>query len=253
MTSVFISHGAPDRIIRDEPASLFFQSLPTRREKPSAIVILSAHWETEKLTITQSGKLASVHDFYGFPPELDEINYIAQQPKWLADKVIEGLENNGYSVDMSSRGIDHGVWTVLAPMYPKADVPVLQVSLPRSPDLNRYIDLGQALAGLTTQNILVVGSGSATHNLMRLSHESAPPSWAVDFVAWLQNAVIHRQHDQLVNLYSQAPYGKLAHPTLEHYVPLLVASGVHFSGSAELIHDSYEYGALNNSAFIFEP
>ena len=251
MTSLFLSHGAPDRIIHESDAKKFLQAFPSTIKVPKAIIIFSAHWVSDRLTITKSGKLENSKDFYGFPRDLNTINYAVDQPQWLEDCVVECLDKSGYNVDIVQRGIDHGVWTLLALMYPKADVPVLQISLPRYANLTQYIELGSALKALAHQNILVIGSGSATHNLQRISHESAPPVWALEFVEWLHTAVLDNQYDQLVNIYSYAPHGRVAHPTLEHYVPLLVACGVCANGDAELIHDSYEYGSLNNSSFIF--
>lgn len=251
LPSYFISHGAPSRPITPSPARDFLQSFSKGLSQPRGIVIISAHWQTSELRYTGAGSLDCLHDFAGFDPDLDRLRYRAHGEPWLCEALRLTLAEAKIFAQPSSRGLDHGAWSPLSMMFPDAAIPVICLSLPNYSELSEYIHLGNALRSLREQDILIIGSGSATHNLYELSNLSTPPQWAQDFIHWLQATVLAHRLDELCQFRVLAPHAKRAHPTDEHFLPLLVAIGSATSGGAKLVHDSYEYGSLNNSCFSF--
>lgn len=256
LPSLFISHGAPNRVLHTSPANLFLQELGSSQPTPKAIVIVSAHWQHAGVAITATGQHNTIHDFAGFEHALYQQQYPAQQPAWLTDELSQALRpfasHISADIEISERGLDHGAWSVLSLMYPNADIPVAALSLPTTQDLNVYLTLGQALQPLREKNILIIASGSATHNLGLLNRNGDTPIWAEEFVYWLHQAVTNKDYTALTQLYNSAPHAAIAHPTLEHYSPLLVAAGAAYGNTGKPIHNSYELGSLNNSSFSFD-
>ncbi len=251
MPSLFISHGAPNRVLSNSSAKDFLKSLAKDLPEPKAIIVFSAHWLSHDLEISNNEELSTIHDFMGFSAELHKVQYEAKQPKWLFNKICALLQEKEIAYKKNSRGLDHGAWSVLSLSYPKGNIPITALSVPRYKNLNDYLLLGEAFKELRREGILIIGSGGATHNLSRLSHGSTPEPWAVDFVAWLQKCVQDKNYAELTNLYDAHPSATIAHPSLEHYVPLLIAAGAAMHEQSMLIHDSYEFGSLNNSCFSF--
>lgn len=251
LPSVFISHGPPDRILGNAEAKQFLFDFSQRIKKPNGIVIISAHWLTRDLYMSKSGPLSAMYDFSGFSQQLYDIRYDTHQSEWLEEKVLSALQPHTPAVKSVERQLDHGCWSILKLAYPKKDIPVSVVSLPIYNDFNDYLVLGAMLKKLREDNILIIGSGSATHNLRELYLTNSRPKWADEFVSWLQQAVKNNDYHSLCNIYECAPFASTAHPSIEHYLPLLVAAGAAQEESTELIHDSYELGSLNNSSFFF--
>lgn len=251
LPSCFISHGPPDRVLHPSLARDFLLGFPKLIEKPKGIFVVSAHWETEGLHLSRAGELDTIHDFYGFAPELYRQKYPAKQTEALSQLVAEKLGKQNISFAWKTRGLDHGAWSVLALAYPDTDIPVISMSLPNYQDAHEYIELGKSISALRDQDILIMGSGSATHNLRELSMQNRVPEWAKEFISWLQEKVEQNDYDSLVNLYKAAPHARRAHPTFEHYAPLLVAMGAAYQQPSKLIHDSTELGSLNNSSWLF--
>ncbi|EWH09276.1 Na+/H+ antiporter NhaA [Catenovulum agarivorans DS-2] len=260
--SLFLSHGAPNRILKAHPANDFLQNLATTEllTKAKAIVIMSPHWITKQLSISATGTLSSINDFGGFEPELYQQEYQAEQPQWLTDSVSDVLAKGKIDFSVVKQGLDHGAWTVLKLTNPNGQLPVLAMSLPvltgfnPGEDMSAYVQLGKKLSPLAEQGIIFIGSGSATHNLSRLSLTGKTSSWAVEFSHWLQQQVAENNLAALANAYQLNPHMQMAHPRPDHYLPLLVAAGIHASKKnmqSKLLHDSYEYANLNNSSFIF--
>lgn len=249
--TLFISHGAPNRFMGQSPAKLFLESLSEIVETPKAIIIFSAHWFSNEIEI-------ALHDTYEaerFSEPLlsntSHLNYQTIQPQWFIDQIVSVLQENNLKYSTSRRALDHGAWSVLKLSYPKSDIPVIGMSLPIYNNLDQYFDLGKKLKVLRKENILIIGSGSATHNLTTLSNSGEPPSWAVEFVTWLQDRVKNNDYSALTNLYQSHQTSRMAHPTPDHYIPLLIAAGATVDESNEIIHDSYEYGSLNNTCIKF--
>jgi 4,5-DOPA dioxygenase extradiol len=249
--SAFISHGAPDRVIKQSSARSFLEGFARSIRRPEGIVVISAHWQTEGLCISKSGTLETIHDFWGFPSTLYEQQYPAVQSTDLTRQIEAQLNKSQLPYQIQDRGLDHGAWSVLTLAYPAADIPVITISLPIFQQGDLYLQLGQALASLRQNDILILGSGSAIHNLKELNFNEAVPEWAKQFKEWLHENVEQLNYGNLTQLYSAAPHGKRAHPSIEHYSPLLVAMGAALNEKPLLVHDSDEYGALNNSSWLF--
>ena len=251
MPTAFLSHGAPDRVLSKSASNSFLRGFANLIPRPIGIVIISAHWQTKNLKLTAPGKLLTQHDFYGFSHELQNYRYNPQQTEALSQLVVSSLESQGEPVTIEKRGLDHGSWSVLSLAYPEADIPIANLSLPKYNNYSRYISLGKRLADLRKQGILIIGSGSATHNLAELALHQPTPLWSHSFVKWLQKNVNTMNLTALADFYQQAPHAKRAHPTPEHFLPLLIVAGAAHKEKSELIHDSDEYSALNNSSFLF--
>jgi len=221
--------------------------------RPKAILIASAHWETDAPAVTGASRPETIHDFYGFPKPLYEIQYPVQGDLVLAIKVAKNLkEKNFHAVIDPMRGLDHGAWSPLLHMYPKADVPVVQVAVQTALGTKHHIEVGRALAPLAQEGVLLIGSGHMTHNLRdRSGNEPAP--YARNFQAWVKERIDSHALDELADYRSLSGDGVRAHPTDEHFLPLffaLGAAGVDYK--AERLYDGIEMGALAMDAYRFE-
>jgi 4,5-DOPA dioxygenase extradiol len=255
--ALFISHGAPTLAIDSSPAHEFLIGYGETLGKPSAIVVLSAHFEARSATVTGGERPQTVHDFGGFPEQLYEIEYPAPGEPALAGEIAQLLDADGITVNQDTRrGFDHGAWVPLLLMYPAADVPVVQLSIEPALGTGYHYRLGELLAPLRERGVLIIGSGSATHNL-RGYFRGAPgdrsPSWVTDFNEWLAEHVGANDVDTLLDFRRRAPFARENHPTDEHYVPLLCALGAAGEHAAAIrLHHSYEHGVLSMDAFRFD-
>lgn len=224
--SLFISHGAPTFALEPGALGPRLRRLGAALRDVAAIVVVSPHWQTSSLRVTGAERQAAIHDFGGFPAPLYALRYEPPGAPALAREVVDLLDRAGLSATPdASRGLDHGAWVPLRYLKPNADVPVLQVSLPRGMDAEGALRLGRALASLRDQGVLVVGSGSLTHNLYEFRRRIEDPQYAQAFADWVASALARRDDDALVDYRSRAPHASRAHPTEEHYLPLLVALG----------------------------
>ena len=257
LPSLFVSHGSPMLALEDSPARRFLQDLGRNLPRPKAIVVVSAHWETMGgVAVSLASHPETIHDFGGFPEALSDIQYPAPGAPEQALRAATLLEQAGFAVGRApSRGLDHGAWVPLSLMYPEADIPVAQVSLPRALTTAEYRRMGRALAGLREDGVLIIGSGSLTHNLseFRGGPIAAPvPSWVSDFAQWMHGRLAERQFDQLLDYRNQAPFAVRNHPTEEHLLPLFVAMGAAGEAPiAESLHASYQYRVLAMDMIAF--
>lgn len=222
MPVIFLAHGAPP-LLDDAPWKVELAGWGRALPRPKAILSLSAHWENHPIAIGATEAIPLVYDFYGFPDRYYTIQYPSPGAPALAARVRELLRARDIAyVDEPKRGLDHGTYIPLMSMYEKADVPVLQVSLPGL-DPKELAAFGRALAPLRDEGILVMGSGFLTHNMRALA-ERETPSWAKEFDAWVEGALAKRDVDALVDFQARAPGAKLAHPRSEHYAPVIAAA-----------------------------
>ncbi len=250
---LFLPHGAPDLIIRPElEAHQFLKSLGISEGKPDAIVLVSPHWQTDRLSITAAGPLKIIHDFRGFSQELHEIQYAAEAPGWLVSRVHEAITRYGLTVcEDDTWGLDHGAWVPLALAFPEADIPVVQVSLPRSYGSEESYSLGRALAPLADEGILVIGSGALSHNFSEMSNRDDTPDWALEFDHWITDLAKRGETCALLSSSNHKYYQK-ALPTDEHFLPFLVAFGAAGeNGYGEKLHESFTNRSISMSAFRF--
>lgn len=222
MPLVFLAHGAPP-LFDDQEWLGQLGAWGTALPRARSILVLSAHWDARPATIGAVERKPLVYDFYGFPERYYRFQYPSPGAPELAARVREVLAAKGIAHrDDPERGLDHGVYCPLAGMFPKADVPVLQVSLPGL-DPKELVAFGRALAPLADEGVLVVGSGFLTHNLRTLGQPVA--TWAMEFDRWAEENLVRRDVDALVDFRAKAPGAALAHPTHEHFAPVLVTAG----------------------------
>ncbi|GAA4843078.1 class III extradiol ring-cleavage dioxygenase [Kitasatospora terrestris] len=230
MPALYLSHGAPP--LADDPVwpgqlAAWSADLP----RPRAILMVSAHWEEAPLALGATTTVPLVHDFWGFPDHYYEVRYPAPGAPRLAEDVRKLLRGAGTPVqDIPDRGLDHGAYVPLVEMFPDADIPVLQVSLPTL-DPRKLMEIGRKLAPLRDEGVLIVGSGFFTHNLRALSMEGRVSSVMAEFDDWGRRALEARDLDALLDFEHKAPAGRLAHPRTEHFAPLFVTLG---AGEADL-------------------
>ncbi len=222
MPLVFLAHGAPP-LLDDRAWLAELGTWAAEMPRPASILVLSAHWDERPAAIGAVEALPLVYDFSGFPERFYRFAYPSPGAPALAARVRALLDARRIAhVDRPDRGLDHGTYCPLAGMYPKADVPVLQVSLPGL-DPKALVAFGRALAPLADEGVLVIGSGFLTHNMRSLGQPVA--SWAREFDGWAEQALAKNDVDALVDFRVRAPAASIAHPTHEHYAPVLVAAG----------------------------
>lgn len=256
LPSLFVSHGSPMMALEPSPARDFLASLGATLPRPKAIVVVSAHWETPRPAVSAVALNDTIHDFYGFPPALYAMRYAAPGDPALARDIASLLSDAGLPTVLDdSRGLDHGAWVPLSLMYPGHDTPVVQVSLQTPLGPQHHLCLGQALRVLPRENVLVIGSGSFTHNLGRLRRaapDAAAPPDVVAFADWMHAALLQNRVDDLLAYRSKAPFAEVQHPTDEHLLPMFVALGATGDGArATRLHASTTYGALRMDAYAF--
>jgi 4,5-DOPA dioxygenase extradiol len=252
--ALFISHGAPTFAL--EPGLLGPQLavLGAGLSDVAAVLVVSAHWQTRGISVMTTPQPSTVHDFGGFPEELYRLQYPAPGAPAQAAMVVERLTEAGFTVSLNSRrGLDHGAWVPLLHMLPRANVPVFQVSLPIELDTAGALQLGAALAPVRMRGVLVVGSGSLTHNLGEYFQGAvATTAYAQDFAGWARQRLQARDTDDLVRYRSLAPQAARAHPTEEHILPLLVAYGASdASDTFRAIDGGMDHGVLSMDSFAW--
>jgi 4,5-DOPA dioxygenase extradiol len=227
------------------------QALP----RPKAIAMISPHWMTRGAAVCTNLKPETIHDFGGFDPRLYLMQYPALALMEYAQSAINLLANAGWNPVSTDRwGLDHGAWVPLMYLYPKADVPVFQISLPAGLSEPQAFAYGQALSGLREQGVLVIGSGSLTHNLGEFRGQAADAPvqpYVEEFVSWVRQAVRSGEAASLQQTRKLAPHAKRAHPTDEHYLPLLVAMGAAQSQPGRLLDGGVTHGILSMDSFVF--
>jgi 4,5-DOPA dioxygenase extradiol len=243
--------------IEDSPARRFLLELGKSLPRPKAILVASAHWESAGApAVSLTSDPETIHDFGGFPPALFAIRYPAPGAPDMAERAAALLEQAGYAVTRSpARGLDHGAWVPLRLMYPEADIPIAQVSVLRDATPAEHERVGRALSALRQEGVLVIGSGSLTHNLSEFRGQgidAAVPAWVSDFGNWMKSMLQDRQREALLDYRRQAPFAVRNHPTEEHLLPLYVAMGA-AGANAEVrqLHASYEYGVLAMDVYAF--
>lgn len=255
--AIFVSHGSPTLPLETSAAVDFLRGLGGKLVRPKAILMVSAHWDTPYPAVSGATKPETIYDFYGFPPALYRLRYPAPGAPALAERVAGLLKAIGMPVQIDpARGLDHGAWTPLFHMYPKADIPVAQFSIQWQQGPAHHVRLGEALRPLRDEGVLVFGSGGATHNLRELSHQRGnpvPQPWTVEFNEWLADALSARRMDELVTYRERAPHAVRNHPTDEHLIPLFVALGAGNPGGAtQRLHSSIESGVISMDAYRFD-
>lgn len=252
---LFLNHGSPMLAVEESDYTAFLQKAG-QEIRPKAIVIFTAHWESQVLTVSSvNGTYDTIYDFGGFPQELYEIQYPAEGSVQLASKLQTMFAAKGIPTRKDiARGLDHGSWVLLSRMYPKADIPVVQVSVNPYLPLEEQFKIGEAMQGLGEEDILVIGSGATVHNLRALYFgQTTPEPWAVEFDDWMIEKIMGQDTASLFAYKEQAPHARIAIPREEHLVPLFIAMG---SGNSDrkpelLFRGKYEFGTFSYTCFAF--
>lgn len=257
LPAIFVSHGAPNMVLHDSPARRFLSELGHTLPRPQAVVAISAHWEARAPLVNASAQPGTIHDFYGFEPEMYRMRYPAPGAQQLAEDIVQRLRTTDLECELDPmRGLDHGVWTPLMLMYPQADIPVTQISVQTREGAAHHHRLGEILRPLREEGVLVLGSGGATHNLRELSWgntDSPAPEWAFGFVQWLRKNIERGDAKTLIDWRKQAPQAARNHPTEEHFLPLFAALGAGTPGApGRVLYSGFSMGALAMDAYAFD-
>lgn len=254
LPSLFVSHGAPTFAIEPGLAGAQLRALGAALPRPNAILVVSPHWMTRGVQITAAERPETVHDFRGFPRALYAIEYPAPGSPDLAARGRQVLHAAGIAATLDERrGLDHGAWVPLLHLYPDADIPVVQLSIPFDTDAAKALALGRALAPLAAEGVLIIGSGSLTHNLYEFRMgDATEAAYAREFSHWIRQAVVDGETEQLVHALERAPHAERAHPTTEHFLPLLVAAGAAGDATpATVLDGGIRHGVLAMESYVF--
>lgn len=257
LPSLFLSHGAPTLLIDDSPTRHFLEGLGATLGRPKAVVVVSAHWEAPEARVTAAPWPPTIHDFGGFSAELHRRRYPAPGDPALAAELARALGAAGIASALDpGRGLDHGAWVPLALLYPAADIPVLQVAIDPDAGPAWHLRLGQALRPFRERGVLVIGSGSLTHNLgeVRWSRpDEPPPAWVDAFADWIAEAIEAGRTADLLDYRRKAPHAVRNHPTDEHLMPLFAALGAGAEGgSGRRLHTGHSFGVVAMDAYAFD-
>jgi 4,5-DOPA dioxygenase extradiol len=253
MPALYLSHGAPP-LVDDQLWTSELRALAAELPKPTAILVVSAHWESAPLMLGATETVPLVYDFGGFDRRYYEVLYPAPGAPELADRVEALMPASEHVARMPSRGLDHGAYVPLTVMYPDADVPVLQMSLPTL-DPAQLLELGRRLKPMRDEGVLIIGSGFATHGLPFLRDfrvDAAAPGWSKEFDAWLSEALRRGAVDELIDFRNRAPGMPYAHPTVEHFAPMFVTLGAASDPEAapDQIIDGFWMGLSKRSLWV---
>ncbi|MBS7691643.1 dioxygenase [Pseudomonas lalucatii] len=253
LPSLFISHGSPMLALEPGASGPALARLAAELPRPRAILVVSAHWESQGLLVTGAAHPETWHDFRGFPAPLYAVQYPAPGHPQLAAQVLEFLATAGLPAQIDNeRPLDHGAWVPLSLMYPAADIPVVQLSLPSHQGPALQSRVGRALADLREQDVLLIGSGSITHNLGELDWQAGPEviePWAQVFRDWMVARLADNDEAALHDYRRLAPQAVRNHPTDEHLLPLFFARGA--GGAFRVEHSGFTHGALGMDIYSF--
>lgn len=244
VAAFFIGHGSPMNAIEKSDFTESLRTLGLSMPKPKAIVVISAHWSTDvsALSTFKSGEL--LYDMYGFPDALYEVEYPAPN----ADFLLPALQKLLPDLELLERKLDHGVWSVLVHLFPKADIPLTQLSINSSLSMQEHFELAKSISSLREEGVMIIGSGNITHNLRDITMQKDAPvaSWAKEFDEFVKEAILRKDYKALIDFEKIQRYAKHAHPTLEHYIPLLyVAGSAYEDDKSEFIYEGFEHGNLS--------
>lgn len=251
MPLLFVGHGNPMNAIEENEFSRTWAQLGRTLPRPRGIVCVSAHWETDGTCVTAAQRPETLHDFSGFPAELNHMEYPAPGSPALARRVMDSTRYARIRHDRSW-GLDHGAWSVLCRMYTRADIPVVQLSLDAGAPPDFHYELGRELASLRQDGVLLVGSGNMVHNLGTMAWQDEGFDWAVESDAAMARLIGEGNHQALVD-YGDLPHARQAIPTEEHYLPLLYVMGAAGKdSSATFFNERVTLGSISMRGVLFE-
>jgi 4,5-DOPA dioxygenase extradiol len=245
--ALFVSHGSPMNAIAENAYTSDLNTIGSQLKDVSAILVISAHWETNGIYLTNSETLPTYHDFGGFPAELFAVSYPVKAALDLIPK-IEQLISEPVKLD-TERGLDHGAWSMLVHLFPEKDIPILQMSIDRTKTFEEHYKLAQKLAPLREQNVLILLSGNLTHNFSHINFNNAdalPFDWALKFDNTIKDAFLTNDKSTIINIKQVSDVYKINHPTDDHYIPLIYLMGVRSEeDKVSFPHMSWQYGTMS--------
>jgi 4,5-DOPA dioxygenase extradiol len=249
---LFLSHGAPDLALASRPAARFLRRLGQALPRPERIVVVSAHWSTAPVGVTGALRPGTIHDFYGFPDPLYDLEYRPPGDPALAELIAGTLNGAGIETRIDlRRGLDHGAWVPLLLLYPEAEIPTVQVALPPG-GVGALLPFGQALGALRDGRTLLLFSGGTVHNLRAIDPSGATAPWAARFERWVHERVEGGELAQLADAARHTPDFSLAHPTFEHLAPLFAAwAAGDPARPGRSLFSGFEYGNIGMGCFAF--
>lgn len=252
MPVVFLGHGSPMNALEDTPYSRSWTALGQSLPEPAAILVVSAHWMTRGTTLVDVSNLPkTIHDFYGFPDALYAMDYPAPGNPALAREVVSLLASH-HAAEDDTWGLDHGAWTVLRFLYPQARVPVFQVSIDMGRGLEHQLEVGRTLAQLRDRGVLILGSGNVVHNLRAMRFGGQPQDFAVEFDRMFADRLAARDLKPLADREGLGTLLRMAHPTVDHYLPALTIAGASDArDQLTFMTDSIDLGSVSMRSFVF--
>lgn len=249
MPVLFLGHGSPMNIVEENAFTLKLRMTAQTFPLPKAILVISAHWVTQGTYVSINDQNGQEYDFFGFPKPLYEVRY---EPPGSPD-TVKMITQKLSQVKGVAYDIDHGAWSVLYHLYPEADIPLLQLSIDMTLAYAEHYQLGETLAFLRESGVLIIGSGNVTHNLGMTSFSSncMPPDWAEAFDLYVHNAVMQGNTQALIAFEHAGVSAKKAHPTVEHYLPLLYAIGASENDSPEVLYEGFQNGSVSMRSYRF--
>ncbi|WP_370454593.1 MULTISPECIES: 4,5-DOPA-extradiol-dioxygenase [Halobacteriovorax] len=252
MPAIFLGHGSPMNAIESNDFTKKLEKLGQglRRDysRPKAVLMISAHWETEGTWVTGMDHPKTIHDFYGFPQALYDVRYPADGNASLADEIAKAINKPRVNIDKKQWGLDHGTWSVLKHVFPEADIPVVQLSLDRNQSYEYHYELGKKIRFLRDEGVMIMGSGNIVHNLRMMSrkHRYLGLDWAIEFDEWVKDKLLKREDAPLVSDALKTQAGKFSIPTDEHYLPLLYVLGSSLEeDKITFDYEGFELGSLS--------
>lgn len=251
---IFIGHGSPMNAVATNSFTQALFQISQKYNKPQSVLMVSAHWMTKGSWVTGMKWPKTIHDFYGFPKELFEVQYPAPGNPELAETICKTLSELNIKLDVENWGLDHGTWSVMRHIFPDADIPIVQLSIDLANPFKNHYQIGKALQFLRSQGVWIMGSGNVVHNLQKINwnREANPYEWAIEFDEWLKQKLIDRNDEALISEVFKMESGKLSIPTPDHYIPLLYVLGAKDSQDRlEFVFEGIELGSISMRTMVF--
>jgi 4,5-DOPA dioxygenase extradiol len=251
MPSVFISHGSPLNLLLENPFTQALEALSKELPLPKAILVVSAHWYSDQTAVSTASGISyeTLYDFYGFPPSLYEATYPSPSNNTLSKRIAELLD-----APLIERGLDHGAWIPLHFLFPKASVPVIQLSLNKNLPMILHVKIGERLRALREEGVMIIGSGNVTHNLglVDFYNIDAPVlEWAKNVDAYIEKAFVQHDVESLIRIEERCPDFRTAHPSVDHYLPLLYTAGTRYEeDKLRILTPLFQNASLSMKGFM---